>query len=531
MTARHPAVILAGSLIVAAGLLLPLAFVSVPPFCDLYFHIARMVVLADPAAPYVRDWYAPDWHVVPNLAMDAIVPLLARIMPVLTAVKLFVAATFLLLLFGTLALNHALYRQLSWLPLLAGLFVYNQIVFIGYFNYLFGLALVLWAAALWFYLATSAPLLRLLAASLATILLYAAHLFAVGLFGVVLLSGELAAWRRDRRLGFHAAMAVVPFIAPLALFLTSHTVAVAGMGAIDYWPIVKLLAPFTPFLTLNPPVDLAILACTIAGTVLLVRRGGIEVAPPLRVALLLLPPLVLLAPTAMIGTFYADLRLPVAIVFIVLAACRLRGEGAREVGIIAAAALIFVLRIAALTVDFRVAGSEMDELRDAYRRMPAGAVVFTATLHHGSFFLDALTTPRQWRPLWEREDTLPLDHVTTVALTDRAVLVPQTLMVDGQQPTRMLPEFAALKALQADAAGHWYSFHDAHGLAGADELDGWIQRIGNAVNAPPYRFSAVYVALVDPDGRAALPPGAREVFAEHGYRLWDISPLMTAAGH
>ena len=43
--------------------------------------------------------------------------------------------------------------------------------------------------------------------------------------------------------------------------------------------------------------------------------------------------------------------------------------------------------------------------------------------------------------------------------------------------------------------------------------------------------SAVYIALVDPEGRAVLRPGAREVFAEHGYRLWDISPLMTAAAH
>jgi hypothetical protein len=526
MMARRPVVILGGSLIVAAGLLLPLVFVSVPPFCDLYFHIARMVVLADPAAPYVRDWYVPDWHFVPNLAMDAIVPLLAQVMPVLIAVKLFVATTFLLLLFGTLALHHALYRQLSWLPLLAGLFVYNQIVFIGYFNYLFGLALTLWAAALWFYLATSPPLFRLAAASLSAILLYAAHLFAVGLFGLLVLSGEIAAWRRERRVGFHAAMALVPFIAPLVLLLTSRTVAVAGGGAIEYWPIVKLLAPFTPFLTLNPPVDLAILASTIAGVFLLVRRGGIEVAPPLRFALLLLPLLVLLTPTGMIGTFYADLRLPVAIVFVVLAACRPRGDGQRERGIVAAAALIFVLRIAALTADFRVAGSEMDELRGAFRRMPAGSAIFTATLHRGSFFFDALTTPSQWRPLWEREDTLPLDHVTTVALADRALFVPQTLMVDGQQPARMLPALAALKAVQADAAGHWYSSHDAHGLAGAGELAAWLQRIGDAVSAPSYRFSAVYIALVDPEGRAVLPPAAREVFASHGYRLWDISPLI-----
>jgi hypothetical protein len=26
-----------------------------------------------------------------------------------------------------------------------------------------------------------------------------------------------------------------------------------------------------------------------------------------------------------------------------------------------------------------------------------------------------------------------------------------------------------------------------------------------------------------------LPTSAREVFAKHGYRLWDISPLATAA--
>jgi hypothetical protein len=528
MMLRHPGAILAASGVVAAGLLVPLLFVAVPPFCDLYFHMARMVVLADPAAPYVRDWYAPDWHFVPNLAMDAIVPLMARIMPLLVAVKLFVAATFLLLFFGTLALHHALHRQLSWFPLLAGLFVYNQIVFIGYFNYLFGLGLALWAAALWFHLEQRAPALRLAAGSISAIVLYAAHLFALGIFGLIVLSGELTALRRDRRFVYHAAIVMVPFIAPLVFLVTSRTVAVAGGGAIDYWLVVKLLAPFTPFLTINPPVDLAVLASVLVGAFLLLCRRALGVAPPLRAALLLLPIFVLAVPTAIIGTFYADLRLPVAIMFIAIAACRPRGDKQQEMGLVAAAAMIFLLRMVALTVDFRVAGNEMEEMREAFRRVPAGAVIFTGTLHNGSFFFDALTTPRQWSGLLEREDTLPLDHITTIALADRAVLVPQTLMVDGQQPARMNPAFAALKALQADAAGHWYSFHNAHALSNATELGAWVEQIGQVVNAPPYRFSAVYIALVDPEGSAPLPTSAREVFAKHGYRLWDISPLVTA---
>jgi hypothetical protein len=79
--------------------------------------------------------------------------------------------------------------------------------------------------------------------------------------------------------------------------------------------------------------------------------------------------------------------------------------------------------------------------------------------------LDTLTTLKQWRGLLDREDTLPPDHGTTIALADQAALVPQTLMVDGQQPARMIFAFAALKTLQA--AGHWNAFHDAHALGDA----------------------------------------------------------------
>lgn len=62
--------------------------------------------------------------------------------------------------------------------------------------------------------------------------------------------------------------------------------------------------------------------------------------------------------------------------------------------------------------------------------------------------------------------------------------------------------------------------------------DGWpIRAVKRAAKIDAPDCSAFYIALVDPEGHAVLPPGAREVFAEHGYRLWDISPLMTAAAH
>src|SRR2546423_4121872 len=126
-------IILAWTVLVIA-LLVPLCATPIVPSNDLFFHAARMFVLQNPGTPYASDWYQVDWAVMPNLAMDIIVPPLASLIGTLPAINAFVGLTFFLIFSGTLALHYALYGRLSWLPLAACLFIYNQALFFGFLN-------------------------------------------------------------------------------------------------------------------------------------------------------------------------------------------------------------------------------------------------------------------------------------------------------------------------------------------------------------------------------------------------------------
>jgi len=231
------------------GLLVPLYVTPIVPSNDLFFHAARMFVLQSPDTPYVRDWYQVDWAIMPNLAMDIIVPPLGTLIGTLPAINAFVGLTFFLIFSGTLVLHYALYGRLSWLPLAACLFIYNQVLFFGFLNYLFGIGLVLWALAAWFHF-RSAPTAQILTGIVLAVLLYLCHLFAVVLYGLVIGTAELPAlWRnRSVRTVLHRAVAVAtPFIIPLLLLLSSRTLNQAKV-AVDYFPdsyfILKLLAFF-----------------------------------------------------------------------------------------------------------------------------------------------------------------------------------------------------------------------------------------------------------------------------------------------
>jgi len=79
---------LAGCLLIA-----PLWCVHSPGMPDYPAHIAGFTMLAGGAkAQALAAFYAVHWALVPNLASELIVPLLAKLLPVETATKLFLSA-------------------------------------------------------------------------------------------------------------------------------------------------------------------------------------------------------------------------------------------------------------------------------------------------------------------------------------------------------------------------------------------------------------------------------------------------------
>jgi hypothetical protein len=67
----------------------------------------------------IATYYQLNWQVIPNLAMDLIVPPLARLVNVYVAGQIFLVATFALIISGVLMLNRALIGRFSVVPLLA----------------------------------------------------------------------------------------------------------------------------------------------------------------------------------------------------------------------------------------------------------------------------------------------------------------------------------------------------------------------------------------------------------------------------
>src|SRR5215472_9546351 len=136
-------------LLLGAVTLSPLLWARVPPLVDLPSHLARMWILVHGAEiPPLASNYAVHWRVLPDMAMDLIVPVLSILMPVEVAGRVFIALTMLALIGGTAALHRAIYGRVGLWPVWSMLFVYNAELFWG-FPTLFASGVYLFAFAGW----------------------------------------------------------------------------------------------------------------------------------------------------------------------------------------------------------------------------------------------------------------------------------------------------------------------------------------------------------------------------------------------
>src|SRR6267154_5881938 len=96
-------VILIGLLFAAS--VVPVLSVETPAMIDYVNHLARMHLLVDAAAGLPNPAYEIDWQLYPNLAVDLIVPVVARFVSVETAARLFLLASQAMVVSGAIALE------------------------------------------------------------------------------------------------------------------------------------------------------------------------------------------------------------------------------------------------------------------------------------------------------------------------------------------------------------------------------------------------------------------------------------------
>lgn len=417
--------------ILLAAAAVPLFSVRIPALIDYPNHLGRIYTITHLSDnPILARFYSVHWKVIPNLGVDLLLPQLVAHMDVYLAGKLFVFLCMVLILTGVHALHYAVYRRLSLGPLVAFLFIYNFIFFYGFLNYLLGVGLALWGIAAWIGLRDSHPVLRGGVSLVFVLMLFACHLFTLGVYGLTLLSYEFwllrnAAEIDRRKLRRDLLTFALPFLVVPALMLASPT---AGLSLDIKWrPEAKFFGLFYIIKNFNNPLDAA-LGLLFAGAAVLAWRRRIlaihQVGWYLLAAAL---PVYLIMPDVLFGSWAADRRLPIAILFIVIGLMRWNlGSGAARALFLASVAGIALLRFAVVDLYWQWFDHLFAQVEESFRFIAPGSRILVGQLEEPPMRY----TFRHF-----------LFHAPCLAMIERSSFVPSAFTHPGKQVLQVNPAF------------------------------------------------------------------------------------------
>jgi hypothetical protein len=411
----------------------PVFSTVVPPLFDYPNHLARMHLLSEGG----NQFYQVHWEPLPNLAQDLIVPLLARLVPLDMASKLFLVATFGLIAGATIWVNRVVTGMWRLWPLLAFMLLYNRVFLWGFLNYLFGIGVALVGTALWLSLERAPWWLRVFASTLVALACYFSHVAAFGFYTLVVIGIELPVALAELRvcrwpvLCRRMMIAGVQFVPPVVLF-AGYWDRTAGAG-ISYgaiWRKADLL--FSVFDNYDRVFDVVCFALFLGLLVWLTATRRLRLSPRLAWAVGAAVAAYLLLPSQLYGGSGADHRLPIAVFLLLIAASAPEFPNRRTAAAIgAAASVLLVSRLAVIEFVWLRAERVYSAELAGIDLLPRGARLAVAYPANAVNFAP-----------------IPQLHLPLLAVARREAFVPTLFAYKGQQPVAVRPPYAAL----ADAA-------------------------------------------------------------------------------
>ncbi len=440
--------------------LIPLALVHIPPLVDYPNHMARMQILVDDGrSEHLRQYYQIRWDILPNLAIDALVPALARFVGIETAGKIFIGLTLFLLAGGVIALHYALHQHWSWWPLMAFFFLFNSILLWGFLNYLFGLGVALFIFAGWV-AHRHRPLWQTVSIfTVLTVVLFLSHLFALGVYALLVAGYELGQrWRPrsnpSRLIESPWIKAALSLLLPTALLLASPT----------FWPRSDQLplamkgtttvasVTFVPFSTkveamkgtirtnhhmldrLTVAILLAVLAGGLASRRLCISRPMIIPLAVIGIAAAAMP--------STIGAMsMVEIRMPIAFVLLAVAGSDWRPVH-RGWAVLLAVTLVslFLLRVGYISLRWQEADSHYTQFVKALDRLPQGVRLFSAIKLGSTNPVDISET--------RHPEPIPMANLACWAVITNAAFVSNIFSAPSQQPIELTPPYSAMPAVE-----------------------------------------------------------------------------------
>ncbi len=484
--------------------IIPLLTHPLPPLEDYANHVSRMQVMADHGQnAFLAKYYEIDWEVLPNLMMDLIVPSIAKVVNVYLASQLFTVAIFMLIMSGTFALNRALFKRWSMLPLIAFPLLYNYMFLIGVMNYFFGIGLAMWGLAAWVVQRERAWPVRYIVSALIALALYLCHLFTVGIYGLGLLAFEIwFALSIDRAplpvRALKFASAGLPFLLLVPLLLTSSTWGHAHEW--DWESLGKLDGLIFVVETYSDIVAFILTAVVVVAGVWAARRRMLRVHPML-MTLLIVGALVYMAmPRMLFASYLADQRLPIAIAFMAVACFRLemQQEYVRRLFLIGTLGLLGA-RVAEVDIAWANAAPATLEMRESLRKIQKGSKILVA-------YTDS-NMPNE-------VEHLGLVHAVSLAIIERQALITTAFTTAGKQIMHVRPDYRkivdtedgtppTIDQLVLDAVGR-----------SPDDSSYWHDWLK--------KYDYVYLLFTDEDSDNPMPDRMKTMFEGENFQLYRI---------
>jgi hypothetical protein len=403
----------------------PVLLTPIPAMVDYPNHLARMYLLSASGTGDANPFYRTAWALYPNLAMDLVIPQIARLAGVESATRLFLLLSQILIVGGAMALERVVKGRVQVSGFVAVMFLYCLPFAWGFVNFEFGLGVALWGIAAMLLVQERRWPVRLIVNTVFVAALFAAHFFALGIYGATLGIYEL--WRakdsnaEHRETAIRLAILALPAAALLAIMVATAG-AIGGEGNAWFFEF----KPLWVFRILNG-YNLAVSAVSmfvllILGN-LLAKRGFLTIAPAGIWLAIGFGILYVAIPSSLLGTSFVDIRMIVAAAFIMPAFCTLalpdRTWLWRVLGAVATITLANLAVVYFVWLSYR---ADYAALIASFAKIEKGATVLSGTTGTGD------------DPPFNNLTDYPFYYAPTLAVYYAKAFVPNLFAAAGKQP-------------------------------------------------------------------------------------------------
>jgi hypothetical protein len=402
-----------------------------------------MYLLAEDGTAAANPYYRVEWALYPNLAMDLLVPQGARLIGVENATRLFLWLAQLLVVSGAVALEFAVKRRVHLAPFAALMFLYCLPFTWGFLNFEFGLGVALWGIAAMLVIRGQSWALRLACNGVFVVLLFAAHFFALGVYGAVL--GWLELWRAyagrvaHRDTGFQLLVLAAPAAAMLAVAAFSGG-AIGGSGIAWHFEF-KPLWLFAIFNGYSLIISAASAVAVMTWLYVTAKRRVLRFAPAGAWMAAGFALLFLVLPSQVFSSAFADLRVLPAAALVMPAFLDLRFPDRRWLlGSLACVSAVTLTNLVVVCAVWGSYQSDYAEMIASFGKLEPAARVLVADSGAAS------------DPPLEDLIAYPMYHAPVLAVHYAQAFVPTLFTAAGEQPVRAQPDVARLDVPYAGPA-------------------------------------------------------------------------------